>query len=163
MTKPPPPSPPFPPGFIVIASAAGALLLGFLIGRINPTSAPNSANSASAAALQAASAFTPRTSADDASTSARSSTRETSERAREEASAHSSDPVAQLRAENQTGTEMSRNVRMIGILSQLSEDEIPNVLIYATGLTGEQQRQERAIVFYGALTRWAQFNDDISK
>src|SRR4030095_4490837 len=93
----------------------------------------------------------------EASETTRSSTHETSEGNRAGASEQRGDPVSKLRSEKQTGSEISGILHIFGILSQLSEDEIPGVLSYAGGLVGEQ-RQEREIILFGALTRWAQFD-----
>jgi hypothetical protein len=142
--------------YVVIGSAMGALLLGFFIGRTTATTVPHSRNSAPAASPESAVAFTSRASDTGAATTARS-TSERSEGARAVTLDHLGDPVAQLQAENRTGSEIGRVVRMIGILSQLSKDDIPNVLAYAVGLRSAQ-RQEREILFFGALTRWAQFD-----
>ena len=48
-------------------------------------------------------------------------------------------------------------MRIFGILSNLSEEEIPSVLAYAGGLTGQPDR-EREIILLAALTRWAHFD-----
>jgi hypothetical protein len=80
-----------------------------------------------------------------------------SENTGERALSDRDDPVAQLRSENLTGSDIGRVVRMIGILSRLSKDEIPNVLAFGLSLNGEQ-REEREIVLFGALARWAQFD-----
>jgi hypothetical protein len=140
----------------VAGSIVGALLLGFFIGRVTQRSVPaRSAHATPAPASDAGVVMFPRKANMDR-TLARSSEGSPPAR-REEALRNVEDPVARLAAERQSASEIGRVVRMIGILSQLSKEEIPNVLAYAVALTGDR-REEREIVLFGALSRWAQFD-----
>jgi hypothetical protein len=157
MAKPPSPSPLFPPIFAAIAAIVGALLIGFLIGRFTSPDAPSTLDSAAAERSQHASGPIAKAGTDETSETTRSSTREAWDGKREEAFEHRGDAVSQLREGKQTGSEISRVIRLFGILSRISEEEIPSVLAYANGLAGDQ-RQEREMILFGALSRWAQFD-----
>jgi hypothetical protein len=155
--KPAPPPQRLPSAFVAIAGMGVALLLGFFIGRISSPSAPTFANPVSGERSHADTISSVRATADETSATAQPSIREMQESGRDERAGHASDPVSRLRAEKQSGNEMSQVIRMLAIIGQLSEDEIPSVLEYASGLSADQS-QQREIIFMGALMRLAQFN-----
>ncbi len=151
MAKPLPLQSHFPLTLVGIASVAGALVTGLFIGRLASPDAPDSAAIAAAQSPSATAGASPLSPADDSATS------EMPGRRREGASPNRADPIAQLKSARQVGGDIGRIMRMLGILSQLTEDEIPGVLAYAVGSPAGQREQQEMILF-AALARWAQFD-----